>query len=852
MSLINDTDFLIHSLRLSYLRDVDDIYGARIISLDPSYHTNSYIASSGLADSEKWPELDIPGSPDISDGERSEGFPGARGLKHTQTIMGRRSGGLGLRVSAKRASVSKRASISGTPKQSDVQNFIAGGAPVQDGLSSTPKKEANGLLKVPEVPDQGSTVVAPTVDVKVVEPTVQEEAPVQKVVQFIPKFKNAAEMEARRRLRMAARRGARNGPAPAVPLPAQSLSFDTSSDEEPSRVQEMSSSGSDFDEVVGDDDSMDDGDEFDPEFLAARGINSDSASDVSNSLPSVANSSAPGYGSSARPRLSPVSEAENLEPHRRPQPQPHAPHGQRSASDASSTKPPRRPNPARAGSSNTSVTPASSSQQNQNQTAPSPSASSNEISFARKRVAPIRPQKSALSSMLAASSSSTNNPFSETYATVSGRGDPGSSMNVLVYFPHATRPAGKALDLNVRKDATVEEVIGFALWSYWEEGWLPKLDEGITEEKDPEKWEVTMSAVGWVLRMTEDDGEVDDDFPPPDRTGKISKFNADGYAVIEATPAQIAQNKILESKIQRPIGKKAADKSASTLNLPLPPGIIGSASTSALAASALGGSVPLSTSLGPSNQGPQMFLRIRIADTADAGHFMTTIPVSSGMYMQEVLEAVCRRRKMANPTDYALLLADKDTQRIFVPLDRTVASLQGKRELILVKKSVLPQMGVNVLRAGRTTDPNASIFKRMSDTPEVKLSAALDYAAAYKKYTVYRKLPMMVARQERTLAIDGGYVHIMPTSSNRAAKAMFDSSRTSSYHIKSISDCQQSTKSPYMFKLVVNRASGDKRYYFEAETPRLAGEIVQTVRQVKQALERSNTIGKSRRSRQVV
>ncbi|KAK7031268.1 Component of a membrane-bound complex containing the Tor2p kinase [Paramarasmius palmivorus] len=795
MSLINDTD-----LRLAYLRDVDDVYGPRIISFDPSYHSNPYIVSYGFSDPDKWTELEMPISPDVSDeeGERPSGFPGAR-LKSSATIMGRRTGGLGMRVSGKRVSTSKR--MSGTPKQSDVQPFVAG-APIQDGLSSTPstpttaKKGADGLLKVPDDPDQASAVGQPTVDVKVVEPTVQEEAPVQKVVQFIPKFKNAAEMEARRRQRMAARRGARNGPMPAAPAPQQTLSFDSSSDEEPSRVQEVSSSESDFDEEVGGDDSMDDGDEFDPEFLATRGIHSDSASDVSASLPSVANSSAPGFSSSAKPRLSPVSETEGRETQRRQQP--HHPHGQRSASDASLTKP-RRPNPARAGSSNTSAPPTTSSQP-----ASSSSITSNEILFARKRVAPIRPMKSALSEMLAASSSSSNNPFSETYAAISGRG----------------RPAGKALDLNVRKDATVEEVIGFALWSYWEEGWLPKLDEGLNEEKDPEKWEVRMSAVGWVLRMTEEDGEVDDDFPQLERYPNSTQM---GFAVIEATPAQIAQNKILETKIQRRPSRTAkkpgVDKSASTLNLPLPPGIIGSASTSALAASALGGSVPLSTSLGPSQQGPQMFLRIRIADTADAGHFMTTIPVFPGMYMQEVLEAVCRKRQMANPMEYALLLADN--QRIFIPLDRTVASLQGKRELVLVKKSVLPQMGVDVLRAGRTTDPNASIFKRMSDTPEVKLSAALDYTAAYKKYTVYRKLPMLVARQERTLAIDGGYVHILPTSSNKAAKAMFDNGRTTSFHIKSISECQQSTKSPYTFKLVLNRASGDKRYYFEAETPKV-------------------------------
>jgi len=63
------------------------------------------------------------------------------------------------------------------------------------------------------------------------------------------------------------------------------------------------------------------------------------------------------------------------------------------------------------------------------------------------------------------------------------------------------------MDLNVRKDATVEEIIGFALWSYWEEGWLPKLDEGQSGEEE------TRSAVGWIMRVAESDGEVDEDFP---------------------------------------------------------------------------------------------------------------------------------------------------------------------------------------------------------------------------------------------------------------------------------------------------------------------------------------------------
>ena len=158
-----------------------------------------------------------------------------------------------------------------------------------------------------------------------------------------------------------------------------------------------------------------------------------------------------------------------------------------------------------------------------------------ELTFPRKKVPPIRPAKSALTAMLAKTSSSSN-PFEEYYAAISGRAE-GESKMVAVYFPKAVKPMGQVMELNVRKDATVEEVLGHALYKYWEEGWLPKIDGGLEGEEDP-KWSTICSAVGWILRITEEDGEVDEDFPPPDRTGKISKFNFDAYAVLEASPAQ--------------------------------------------------------------------------------------------------------------------------------------------------------------------------------------------------------------------------------------------------------------------------------------------------------------------------
>ena len=52
----------------------------------------------------------------------------------------------------------------------------------------------------------------------------------------------------------------------------------------------------------------------------------------------------------------------------------------------------------------------------------------------------------------------------------------------------------------------MEEVVGFSMWSYWEEGWLPKLDE------DNPKWATRLSAAGWMLGIVEDGG-VYDDFP---------------------------------------------------------------------------------------------------------------------------------------------------------------------------------------------------------------------------------------------------------------------------------------------------------------------------------------------------
>lgn len=819
MSLLSDPDLLIHSLRLGYLRNVDDPYGARLISFNPSFSTNPYINVASLADPNKWPELTSPPSPPLSVSELSDGpaHPGsvsgslgARGLKYTPTIFGpSRTGGLGMSVNGRRL-VSK---------------------PTRPIVIAASQDDNN--IPKPSPQDHARATADP---------------PLKPI--FIPKFKGAAEMDERRRLRIQVRRGVAAAAAAATPEArvlaspekgaTPELSSETDEEEEDSFSPE---DDVDFDDVVDVGVSVDiDGDEFDPEFATTRleGALSDSVSDglsgVSASL-SASNSfsviSPHPLHSRSRSRLSPVTEGK---PANAPAPSssyPDAAAGARPSEPGFEMVTPFLPRTSSEHAPAPPKPPGGGSKPRR----PSHGAAAEEDLFARQKVLPVRPAKSALSSMMAATN--TTNPFSDLYSGISGRGvPPAASMAATVFFPFAREPAGKPMTLSVRKDATIEEVLGFALWSYWEEGWLPRLDE------DPNAPEEMLSAVGWVLKIAEEDGEVDGDFPPPTRESKISKFNFEAYAVLEADATQVRQNKILESKIQRSPSRvaktKKADVAVSALAAPSAV-IVPSTSASALLPSTLSNSI-FPGSYNPA--GPQIFLRIRIQDTADAAHLYTTISVSATMYMQEALEMVCRRRKL-QANEYALLLSDMS---ILIPLDRTVASLQGKSDLMLVKRLMLPHLNLDVRPFGRSTDPNASIFKRMSDAPDLDFNASQDFTAAYKKYTVYRKMPMIIGKQERTLAIDGPYIHIMPTA-NKAAKTVFDNGKTSSYHINSFFSCQTGKTPSSAFRFVVRRGDGGhKRYEFEAENPKLANEIVQTMKGLKSALERTGSItSKARR-----
>jgi len=139
---------------------------------------------------------------------------------------------------------------------------------------------------------------------------------------------------------------------------------------------------------------------------------------------------------------------------------------------------------------------------------------------------PAPPSRSALTALIKAKeqNSQEENHLAELYASFSGKGDL-KPLHLKIFRPSSAQPM-KPVDVVVRQDATVAETIGFSLYRYWEEKREPPLKK---EECD---------ANVWTLRIMEDVGVVDDDFPALERIRPISRFQFDMFALVEATPDQ--------------------------------------------------------------------------------------------------------------------------------------------------------------------------------------------------------------------------------------------------------------------------------------------------------------------------
>lgn len=471
----------------------------------------------------------------------------------------------------------------------------------------------------------------------------------------------------------------------------------------------------------------------------------------------------------------------------------------------------------------------------------------------RLRPASIFQLRSGLTALIKAQESAEVNPLEKRFGILSGKGDL-KPLKLKIYRPSSTKPS-HPFEVVIKNTATVLEAIGFSLLRYTEDKRTPELT---LDQMDPNLW---------TLRIVEDDGELDEDFPALERTRPISKFTFDEFALVEATASQIAENRALTPD---PLGSRGALKTIPEVHVESasgPSSAHGLMNGSNLSAIPSGVST-MHSSLAPSTMpntassiraaprapGAPVLLKIRLRpdppNSAAALTQNTVLDVTTETYLGDVLDQVCSRRNL-DKSIYTLRLAGSN---IIVPSDRTIESLQGRTELLLVRKR--PADLLMDTSAPRSMTPNAPIMVpntyagsklglgEQSSNNLAKYIPDIVTSSTYQRWIVWRRQPMsFMGRQERVLAIDGEYVHISPSET----KTIFESPKTTSLHVGQIVGCKQSRKIPVNFKIMIIKAGQTKRYDFEATRAQEAETVVSKIKMLtRNHASRTNAIRSSR------
>jgi hypothetical protein len=207
-------------------------------------------------------------------------------------------------------------------------------------------------------------------------------------------------------------------------------------------------------------------------------------------------------------------------------------------------------------------------------------------------------------------------------------------LKLKVYVPSCADPE-TPISIMVRPEATVEQVIGYALFEYIDQSIEPELEENAYDVKD------------WHIRIAEDDGMVDDDFPPLDRNRRIESYSCRYVALIFVPPPE------------NPLGAAGSAKSSNSLMANPTPNNPAS-------------NVPAAPVL--------CFLKIHLYSTLEVQQ-STTMPAMSNLLMSEIFESICKKRNY-DPKQYIMKLGDTKTD---VAMDKTLEQI-GAIEFCILKK----------------------------------------------------------------------------------------------------------------------------------------------------------------------
>ncbi|KAM7186515.1 Stress-activated map kinase interacting protein 1 (SIN1) domain containing protein [Rhypophila sp. PSN 637] len=469
--------------------------------------------------------------------------------------------------------------------------------------------------------------------------------------------------------------------------------------------------------------------------------------------------------------------------------------------------------------------------------------------------------KSLLSAALKAKKTKPTLPF-DSFASLSGQGDPNPIM-LRIYAPFSANPE-KPFEVLIRRtvhegqegdrSVTVADLIGLSLWRYNEE----KLEPPLPADKLNVNW--------WTLRMVEEDGEVDDDFPPLERKKQLTSFTTannragrsranskvyDIFALAPASEAEFAENqKVTPQFEQEEVNQGSEDGETTPRNTPRP--------DAAMLAPAeprenpvlnhvyRSGNTPMFADMPQPAQptsaqmrGEKRLLRIHIHSADVAPGQMITLDVTTDTWLAEVLDTACRKRQL-DKANHVLKLPHSGT---VVLLDRTVASLGNITDLDLYRRRFATDGPLTMTGASpSSSSPRPLLFgdnsswsksnkktKIMGAHPlakEVLKQDEMGVSSNYKKYTVWRKQAMRLM-SERLFAIDGEYIHIMPASGGKMVDV---DGKTTTVHFSNVVGCKVSRKHPTHFKLVVYKATESKRYDFVTSNAEYAAEIVRELK----------------------
>ncbi|KKY23830.1 putative stress activated map kinase interacting protein [Phaeomoniella chlamydospora] len=451
---------------------------------------------------------------------------------------------------------------------------------------------------------------------------------------------------------------------------------------------------------------------------------------------------------------------------------------------------------------------------------------------------------SLLSAALRSQKQSPANPL-EKFQGLSGKGSP-NPLYIKIYAPFSNKPEAPFEVLLNRQNkegvnVTVGEATGFALWRYSEEDIQPSV-----EPQD-------LNVNSWVLRMVED-GEVEYDFPALGRVRPMMDFTNnnvrgargrsrdrpwDEFALVKANSREKAENE----KLTPQFGGSSEDQPTPTVpkiaQPALPPsapvakshGGLGQPFPSALNYSSVTpADQPMSTASSATPRvGVTKTLKVRYMDLALSTQ-VTTVEIGTDSYIAEILDHVCKRWNL-DKAGFVLKVSGTNT---VAPLDRTVEALGNWSDLDLVRRRFYGGP-YSLTGSPGSSSPNAPLLVDIEGPKKGKknpsLANLMSSGSGYKRYAVIRKQPMSFSQANpRIVTFDGDYIHIIPAETT---KTLYNTNpKSTSILFSNILGCKVSRKHPKSFKLVVRRGSESKRYDFEAKDALEAQEIVDEVQKM--------------------